>query len=262
MEHLLRDGQPVLFKQVAHEDGLSEHHAEDQCREGDADAADELREARELPVERRRLVGLHRRLLGNASRLRMVAHGRYDQNAVAVGDGRAAQHDIRRIGSLRIEMSLVDRLVHLGFAREGRFVDLQRHGLYQLAVGRDRLAALDVDHVADNHLAARDLADRPVAHHLHRHVVIDAVQPPEPPLGVPLEPETHTRGEDDGADDADRLGKVAVHEADRQRQHGGQQQNADDRITELFEQQQPRRSILGRGDDVVAVRAPALCDLL
>ena len=158
-------------------------------------------------------------------------------------------------------MRLVHGLVHLGFARQGRFVDLQRHGLHQLAVGGDRLAALDVNHVAHDHLAARNLADRTVAHHLHRHVVIDPVEPPETPLGVPLEPESDAGGQNDGADNADRLGEVLVHESDGERQHGRQQQDANDRIAEFLGEQPPGRIVLRRRDDVVAMPFAALGDL-
>ena len=261
MEHLLRNGQPVLFEQVAQKERLAQHDAEDQNRKRDAHPADELREPRQLPVERRLLVVLHGGLLRDAPRLRGVAHGRDDHHAVTVRDGRAAHHDIRRIGGLRIEMRLVHGLVHLGFARQGRFVDLQRHGLHQLAVGGDRLAALDVNHVAHDHLAARNLADRTVAHHLHRHVVIDPVEPPETPLGVPLEPESDAGGQNDGADNADRLGEVLVHESDGERQHGRQQQDANDRIAEFLGEQPPGRIVLRRRDDVVAVPFAALGDL-
>ena len=48
--------------------------------------------------------------------------------------------------------------------------------------------------------------------------------PPETPLGVPFEPETDTRGEDDGADDAHGFGEILVDESDDQRQHRCQQQ--------------------------------------
>ena len=192
----------------------------------------------------------------------MVAHGRDDQHAVAVRHGRAAQHGIRRIGRIGIEEGFVDRLVDLGLARERRLVDLQRDGLDQFAVGRDGLAALDVDDVAHDHIAARNLAHRPAAHHLDRDVVVDLIQAPEAPLRVPLEPESDARGEDDGADDAHRLGEIAVDESDGKRQHGRDEQNLDDRIAELLQEEFPRRIVLGWRDDVVAVLPAALFDLL
>ena len=262
VEHLLRNRQPVLLQQVTEEKGLADHHTEDQDRKSDADPPDQLRKACQLAVQRGGFVVLHGRLLGNAARLGTVTHGRDHQHAIAVGHRRPAHHDIRRIGRLRIEVGFVHRFVHFGLAREGRFVDLQRHGFDQLAVGRNRLAALDVDHIADHDLPARNLTDRTVAHHLHRNVVVHLVQPPETALRIPLEPETDTRGEDDRADDADRFGEVPVDETDNQRQHRGKEQDPNDRIAELVEQKQPGRSILRRRDDIVAVPLAAGGDLL
>ena len=159
-------------------------------------------------------------------------------------------------------MGFVDGFVHFEFARERRFVDLQRHRLDQFAVGRNRLAAFDIDHIARNHFVARDFADRTFAHHLYGNIVVDLVEPPETPLGIPFEPESDACGEDDGADDAYGLGKIFVDESDGQRQHGGQQQDADDRVAELFKQQTPDRIVLRRGDDVVAVTLAAFVDFL
>ena len=262
LQDVLGDRQPVAVEQPAHEDRLTQHHAEDQHRQEDAQTADQAREARQLAVERRLFVVLHGSLLRHPPGLRRVAHGRDDHHAVTVRHGRTPQHGIRRVGRLGVEVGLVDGFVHLGFAREGRFVDFQRHGLDQFAVGRDRLAALDVDHVAGNDVAAGDFADRTLAHHLDGDVVVDLIQPPEAPLGVPLEPEADACGEDDGTDDAHGFGEILVDEADGQRQHGGQQQDADDRIAEFFEQQPPHRIVFRRGDDIVAVLTPAFGDFL
>ena len=261
LQNVLRDGQPVALEQPAREDRLSEHHAEDKRRKEDAQPADQTREARQLTVEGRLLFALHGRLLRDASGFGRIAHGRYDHHAVPVRHGRAAQHRVRGIGRLGVEVGFVDRLVHLGFARERRFVDFQRYGLDQFAVGGNRLAALDVDHVARDHVASRNFADRPFAHHLHGDVVVHLVEPPETPLGVPFEPESDAGGEDDGADDAHRFGEVLVDESDDERQHGGQQEDADDRVAEFFQQQAPGRIVLRRGDDVVAVAPAAFVDL-
>ena len=259
---MLGDRQPVAIEQSAHEDRLCEHHAEDQHRKENAQTPDQARKTRQLTVERRLFVVLHGGLLRHPPGLRRVAHGRDDHHAVTVRHGRPPQHGIRRISRLGIEIGLIDGLVDLGFAREGRFVDFQRHGLDQFAVGRDRLAALDVDHVARNDVAARNFADRAFAHHFDGDVVVDLIQPPETPLGVPLEPEADACGEDDGADDTHGFREIPVNETDDQRQHGGQQQDADDRIAELFEQQTPHRVVFRRGDDVVAVLTPAFSDFL
>jgi hypothetical protein len=80
-------------------------------------------------------------------------------------------------------------------------------------------------------------------------------------LGIPFEPESDAGGEDDGADDAHRFGEVLVDESDDERQHGGQQEDADDRVAEFFQQQAPGRIVLRRGDDIVAVTPAAFVDL-
>ena len=214
MEHLLHDPEPILFEQPADEDRLEQHRAEDHHREHDADTADHARQTGELPVERRLLVALDGRLFRYAARLGRIAHGRNDHHAVAVHYGRTAHHDVRRIGRLGIEMFLGDRLRHLGFARERRFVDAERHGLDQLAVRRHRLAVLDAHQIAHDHLPPRHLAHGARAHHFHGSVVVHLIQPAEAPHGVPLEDESHARGQNDGANDADRFEELLLDEGD------------------------------------------------
>ena len=262
VQHLLRYFEPVALEQPTDEDRLAEHDAENSDRKRNAGPADEFREARQLAVERRLLVALDGRLLGDAARFGRIAHGRSNQNAVTVRHGRTAQCDVRRIGRFGIEMRLVDGFVHLQFAREGRFVDAQRHGFDQLAVRGHGFAAFDIDHVAHDHVAAGNLADRAVAHHLDRNIVVDLIQPAETPHGVPLEPEPDAGRQNNGAYDADRLGEILVNEPDGERQHRGQQQNADDRVLELLDEKLPCRIVFGRRDDVVAMRPPAVCGLL
>ena len=194
VQHVLRDGEPVAFEQPVDEDRLAEHDAENSDGKHDACTADQFRKACQLAVERRLLFALDGRLFGNAPGFGRIAHGRRDHHAVTVGDRSAAQHDVRRIGGIGVEMRLVHRFVNFQFARERGFVDPQRHGLDQLAVDRHRLAALDVDHVPDHDVAARDFVHRTVAHHLDRNIVVDLVQPPETPHGIPLEPETDASG--------------------------------------------------------------------
>ena len=91
--------------------------------------------------------------------------------------------------------------------------------------------------------------------------VVDPIETPEAPPGIPLEEEPDAGGKDDGAENADRLGEVGAHAADRERQYGSEQQHLDDRIAELFGEKSPSRLVARRSDDIVAVEAPAFGNL-
>ena len=99
-----------------------------------------------------------------------------------------------------------------------------------------------------------------VADDLDRRVVVGAVQHVEFLHRVVLEPEGDARGEEDCAEDADRLGELVVDESYAERKQGGDQQDADHRIVELFEKEPPQRLAFGRGQHVGSVPLPALLD--
>ena len=75
VQHLLRDREPILPEQVGEKQRLAEEDAENDDGQTDADAAYQLRKARQLAVERRGLLARGGGLLGHAPGLGAVAHG-------------------------------------------------------------------------------------------------------------------------------------------------------------------------------------------
>ncbi len=115
--------------------------------------------------------------------------------------------------------------------------------------------------VAHHHVAARNLADRPPAHHLDGDIVVHPIEPPEAAHGVPLEEKPHAGGQHDGDQNADGLGEPAVDEGDSERQGSGQQQDPDDRVLELLDEKPPDGVVFRRRDDIRSVQTAALLHL-
>ena len=247
------DMGPRRFGETLDQEGLADKNDEDENRKRDSYFADLVRQPGQLSVQGCLFTAFDGRLFRHAAGFGGVADGRDDHHAVSVADGRAAQQPVRRIGRFGVEQRLIDKLVGLGFAREGRFIDLQRNGLDQLSVGRNRLAGFEAYQIADDHLAAGNFGHDAVAPHLDGLVVVDLIQPAEAPHGVPFEEKAHARGQQNGADDADGLGVVPLDEGHDQRERGGNKQNDDDRIAELLGKEFPGGVVARRSDDVLSM---------
>ncbi len=90
---------------------------------------------------------------------------------------------------------------------ERRFVDAQRDSLEQFAVGRNLFSGGYDDDVTDNDIFFRYLDCVAVSDHLNRLVVIYLIQKRELAVGLQLEKESQTGGEQDRDEYADRFEK-------------------------------------------------------
>ena len=260
LQYLGGDRQPIGAEQIADDHALDEQRDERNDRQRYTYPSDQFRQLLQLQVQRGLLLAFDRGLFGYVAELGRVADGRDRHRAVSFDYRRAAHRMIRRIGSLGIEVSRVGRLVDLRFAGQRRLVDLQRDGFRQPSVGWYFLAALQDHRVADYDVALGYLGHVAVADDLDRRVVVGAVQHVEFFHRVVLEPEGDARGEEDCAEDTDRLGELVMDESYAERKQGGDQQDADHRIVELLEKEPPQRLAFGRGQHVGSVPLPALLD--
>ena len=260
-QQLLGSPDPIARRKLAAQVCLGEHRYEDRNRHCNTDLTDHPRKTRQLLIQRRRLFAGYGRLLGYPPRFGAVAHSLDDHLAVTVHDGRTAQQRIGRIGRLGIEKAFVGSLVHLRLARQRRFIDLERYGLHQLTVRRDRFAILDIHQVAHDHIASGHLGHLPVADDLDRNVVIHQIEPLEPPHGVQFEEKADTSGQNDGADNSDGFQELPIDKSHRQRQQRRYQQYLNNRIAELLGKQFPGRIPLAGRDEIIPMQTAALLHL-
>ncbi len=93
------------------------------------------------------------------------------------------------------------------FAGEGRLVDVERHGLYQLAVSGHLVAGVEDDDVIHHDILAGYLHRVAVSDDLHRLVVVDLVEDGKFFLGLVFKEKRQARGQDDGDEYPYRLEK-------------------------------------------------------
>ncbi len=256
--HYERDGYHQCLQQVCHEANEVESalHADEEhddaayddgCGESVGYLGDEVAESVELLVERRldavvNLCGLeHLAVLG------LVAHGEDLHHAVAFHNLGAAHGVVGGEGGVGVELRRVGALVAHRLAGEGRLVDVQRHGLEQLAVGRNFLAGVEDDDVAHDHVLARNLGDIAVADDLHRLVVVHLIEQGELAVGLKLEDECQTRGQEYGDEYSYGFEEYSSAFAespvlvarDAYRQGACDEQDDDQRVFEFFEEAFP-----------------------
>lgn len=173
-------------------------------------------------VDTRTQFGVHQReLAGFLRQFRGV--GVLADLGRAVG-ARARHHEAAR--HHRRADALVDRV---GLTGQQRLVDLERGGLFDLAVDHDLIAGTELDQIVQDHLAGRDLLGEAVAAH-GRLGLADDRQLVQGPLGPDL------------LDDADR---AVGH--DEQPEHA-----VDDRARRQNEQEQHTENGIDTGEDIRA----------
>ena len=132
-------------------------------------------------------------------------------HAVALDHRTATQHTVGRIGRfgiLVIVLLVGCELVLIRLTREYRFIDTQRIGHHQQAVGRQLVAALDAHHITHHHIHLRDAVHLRMsvppgaAQHLHRLCILHLIEHIKLPVGLHLKDETHTRRKQDGKEDS------------------------------------------------------------
>ena len=141
------------------------------------------------------------------------------------------------------------------FTREGGLIHLHLHSLHELAVGTYLIPRGQQYQVAHDDLTARNLCLMPIAYDTHRFTVILLVEQREFAISLPLKPECQSCGQCDSHDDADRLkesGGISPQshvliDRNADAQHGSDQQDDDERVSEfLCELAPPRRALAWR----------------
>ncbi len=235
----LRNGQPlfpsrhVVRLEVGIEVFRSEYD-EGQRRDGEACLADEVGQLCKLDVQRRLFLALFGGLACHLAYFGGVAHALDDHRAVAVGDGGPPHHAVRGIRGVCVEIGLVGCLVHHQFAGQARLVHLQRDSFDELSVGRDFLAGVQDDDVADDDVLAGYFVDFPAPQDGDGRFLAHLVQQVEFLVGVVFEVEADAGGQEDCEEDADGLGVLVFNDGDDEREDRSYQQDADDRVLEFF----------------------------
>ena len=106
---------------------------------------------------------------------RCIANALHSHNAIAVNDCCAAQHPVRGVCGLIIEIGLNGCLCNYRFTCECRLVYLQRLRLQQHSIGRHLVTSIQQDNIAHYNLLTRNLKNLAVTLHRHHHVVVDSV---------------------------------------------------------------------------------------
>ena len=207
---------------------------EGECRDGEACLSDEVGQFRKLDVQRSLFLALFGGLPRHFAYFGGVAHALYDHRAVPVGDGGSPHHAVRGIRGFLVEVGFVGRLVHHQLSGQARFVDLQRDGFDELSVGRDFLAGVQDDDVADHDVLAGYFVDFAVSDDGDGRLLTHLVEQVELLVGVVLEVEADAGGQEDGEEDADGLGVLVFGDGDDEREDCRYQQDADDGVLEFF----------------------------
>ena len=109
------------------------------------------------------------------------------------------------VGGSLVEVFLVHALQANRFARQCRFVHVQRRGLHQFAVSRYLLAGIENDDVADNYVLTWNLRNVAIAYHLHRFVVVHLIKNGELLVCLQFEIEGKSRCKQNGNEYAYRF---------------------------------------------------------
>ena len=80
------------------------------------------------------------------------------------------------VGGCLVEVFLIDALQTHRFARQCRFVHVQRRCFHQFAVSRNLLTGIENHDVADNDVLAWNLRSVAIADHFHRLIVIHLIE--------------------------------------------------------------------------------------
>ena len=224
-----------------------DHDADDDNHNG-KDAA----ELGELHLQRRELfLGLGQGA-GDLAHLGVHAGADHDGATAAVHHGGAhvahvlavaERHVVGARGKLNHVGVLLDR--H-GLAGECGLFDLHRGALEDAAVGRDRVARLEHDHVTGHELGARQMHELAVAQHLGLRRA-HFLQGLEGLLALGfLDHAQHRVDDNDEHDDGD-VGKIglALDHARKCADNGGNDQHDDHGVCHLLKEALPQRRLLG-----------------
>ena len=211
---------------------------------------------------------------------RVVAHRRHTHHTLALAHTRATQQHIGGIGRGGVGSRSVSRFVaYFRFAGKRTFVHAQRNALNQFAVGRDFFARFHQHDVAHHNVAARHLhngapaaclAERHVAHHLHRHIVADFIEHIKFSVGIIFHQKSHQSGKHNGAKYAQGLQErfpslarqiVQFVDGDAHRKGKSHQQNDNERVVESLQKLFPRRRALRRREHIATVLLPTFIHL-
>ena len=220
---------------------------DDEGDDGHGAAREEVAHAVEVRLQRRSPALDTLQEPGDRSELRPHAGLDDDRRSAPVRHGRAAVHDVPPVAER--EIGTGQRLAHLGdrqrLSGQGRFVELEVHGLGDPCVSGDSRAGGEANDVAGHQVTGGDLALVAVAQgdrHRGRH----APQRLDRTLGAVLLGEAEQDGEQQDHADDNRLEDVSQHRGEGD----GEEQDQDEDVLELREEQAPRRNT-GRGDELV-----------
>ena len=241
-------------------------HRENDRADAEHHPGEDLRELRQLDLERRLP------LRGVGQRVRDLAHlgvhagGRHDKAAAAV-DHRAAHVDhvlavAERHFRAVAQVNDVDELVHRhALTGQRRLLNLEAGTLEEASVRRNGIARFQQHHVADNQVFALDLHDLAVTQNLggrcaHLLECFDRLFR----LALLVNAE-HSVNNDDKQDDENIGGRLALVDRGHGADGGGSQQNEDHRVRHLHEEPLDERILFGCLQFVFAVRFKALLRL-
>ena len=102
------------------------------------------------------------------------------------------------VGGSLVEVFLVHALQAHRFARQCRFVHVQRCCFHQFAVSRNLLAGIENDDIADNNVLAWNLRSVAITNYFHRLVVVHLIKNGELLVSLQFKIEGKSRCEKDG----------------------------------------------------------------
>ncbi len=250
--------RPQVAHAAHHYDSDAHHHGDD-----DHHDAEQPPHAPELALQRGRLLlGILKRV-GDLADLSAGAGGRHHGAATARGHGGAAKKHIAAVAQRRLVVERRAVLAHAGaLAGEGRLGHAHGDRLEHAGIGGQRVALLDQQQVARHQLGGHDLLLSPVAQHtgVGRG---EGAQRGNRLLGAILLHKAEHAVEQHDREDGERLERhalIALDQPGDERDRGGDEQQAGERVAELGEEAQPGGGRRNLGQLVAPVAGQALGD--
>ncbi len=186
---------------------------------------------------------------GDRAEFRLHARERHHGGAAPLRDRRAGEHHVLLIahGEIFVFQDAGRFRYGHGFAREGRFVDVQLHRGDHARVRRHFVARLEQHDVAGHQFFRGNVSLFAVAQY-RRDGCGEFLQQFDRAFGAVFLHEAKQRGEEDDHADADRFDFVAEGE----RQPGAEQEDDDEDVFELGEEQCQRGCPAGSDEDVAS----------
>ena len=119
----------------------------------------------ELHVKRCLYRSLFGRFLRYLTNFGSIAHGSNHELAPTIHHHGRTEDDVARIGSIS---TTLQRFFGNGFARKGRFINLQVVADDEFTIGRHLVAHFHEHHISHHHIVAGNLHHLTIAAHLHR----------------------------------------------------------------------------------------------